>query len=176
MNKVSIIAMGVLLAASQVNAAAASDGTITFTGQINSQTCTVSVNGGGSSASVTLPAVASSLLQTSGNTAGATRFNMDLTNCATQTGDVFAYFEQGANVNADGRLINTGTATNVDLQLVDDESNPLNVGSTDQLDSPKTGTLTAGAATLSYAARYYSTGATTGGTVASTVTYSINYL
>ena len=52
MKKVSMVAMGLLLAAAQVSAAEASDGTINFTGTIASQTCTVSVNGAGSTATV----------------------------------------------------------------------------------------------------------------------------
>lgn len=176
MKKVSIISLGLLLAAAQVNAAEASDGTINFTGQIESQTCTVSLNGGTSTGSVELPTVSSSLLKTTGQTAGNTRFTIDLSDCSAQTGDVFAYFEQGANVNAEGRLTNTGTAKNVDLQLLDSASNALNAGSTDQTASPKTAALNAGAATLTYAAQYYATDAATSGTVASSVTYSINYL
>lgn len=176
MKKVSIISLGLLLAAAQVNAAEASDGTINFTGQIESQTCTVSLNGGTSTGSVELPTVSSSLLKTPGQTAGNTRFTIDLSDCSAQTGDVFAYFEQGANVNAEGRLTNTGTAKNVDLQLLDSASKALNAGSTDQTASPTTAALNAGAATLTYAAQYYATDAATSGTVASSVTYSINYL
>jgi major type 1 subunit fimbrin (pilin) len=88
---------------------------------------------------------------------------------------VYAYFEQGANVNADGRLTNTGTATNVDLQLLSG-NDVLNAGSTEQTTSPKTVALTAGAGTLTYSAQYYATGAATAGTVLSAVNYSINYL
>jgi major type 1 subunit fimbrin (pilin) len=101
---------------------------------------------------------------------------MALSNCSATTGDVYAYFEQGANVNADGRLTNTGTATNVDLQLLDSGNGVLNAGSTEQTTSPKTVALTAGAGTLTYSAQYYATGAATAGTVLSAVNYSINYL
>jgi len=176
MKKVAMISLGLLLAAAQVNAAEASDGTISFSGNIESQTCTVKVNGGESSTTVSLPTVSSSLLKNSGQTAGNTRFTVDLSDCSTQTGDVYVYFEQGANVNADGRLTNTGTATNVDLQLLDSANNVLNAGSTDQTTSPTTAALSAGAATLSYSAQYYATAAATSGTVTSSVTYSINYL
>ncbi|MDW8847675.1 fimbrial protein [Erwinia sp. MMLR14_017] len=176
MKKVTMVSLGVLLAAAQVNAAEASDGTITFTGSIDSQTCAVSINGGSSSATVTLPSVSSSVLSSAGQIAGNTRFTVELNECSTETGEVYAYFEQGANVNANGRLNNTGTATNVELQLLDGANNVLNAGSTDQTTSPTTEALTAGAATLSYSAQYYATAQATSGTVASSVTYSINYL
>lgn len=176
MKKVSMITLGLLLTAAQVNAAEASDGTISFTGNIESQTCAVSVNGGTSSATVPLPTVASGLLKTSGQTAGDTRFTLALSNCETKTGNVYAYFEQTANVNADGRLTNTGSATNVDLQLLDKNGKEINAGSADQTTSPATEALDAGVATLTYIARYYATAAATSGTVASSVTYSISYL
>lgn len=181
MKKVSMIALG-LLAAAQVHAAAASDGTINFTGEIKGQTCKVSLNGGDSTGTVTLPTVAASMLKDEGQTAGTTRFTINLTECATAqgetaTGDVYAYFEQGANVNADGRLTNQGTAANVDLQLLDNANQVVNVGSSVQSTSPTTATLDdAGAATLTYSAQYYSTGGAGSGSVASSVTYSINYL
>lgn len=176
MKKLSMIAMGMLLAAAQVNAAEASDGTISFTGNIAAQTCAVSVNGGGSSETVTLPKVAAGVLNNAGAIAGNTRFTLALSNCSATTGDVYAYFEQGASVNSNGRLINTGSAKNVDLQLLDSNNKPINVGSTDQDSAPATVALTNGAGTLTYSAQYYATSAAEAGDVASTVNYSINYL
>lgn len=174
MKKVTMISLGLLLAASQVNAAAASDGIISFSGNISGQTCTISVHNGGNSNEVPLPKVSTAALNGENITAGTTRFTIRLSGCSTKTGNVYAYFEQGTNVNANGRLNNTGTATNVELQLLDSESAELNVGSADQ--KTVTTALTDGAATLSYAVRYYATGAATAGTVTSSVTYSIHYL
>lgn len=176
MKKVSMVAMGLLLAAAQVSAAEASDGTINFTGTIASQTCTVSVNGAGSTATVTLPKVAAGVLNTAGAVAGNTRFTLALSDCSATTGDVYAYFEQGAGVNANGRLTNTGTAKGVDLQLLDNNNKAINAGSSEQSTAPATVALTAGAGTLSYSAEYYATATAEAGTVASTVNYSINYL
>lgn len=176
MKKVSMVAMGLLLVAAQVSAAEASDGTVNFTGTIASQTCTVSVNGGSSTATVTLPKVATGVLASAGEVAGNTRFTMALSDCSTTTGNVYAYFEQGAGVNANGRLTNTGTATGVDIQLLDSANAAINAGSTDQTTAPATVALTDGAGSLTYSAQYYATAAATAGTVASTVNYSINYL
>lgn len=174
MKKLTIISLGLLLTATQVNAS--SDGTISFNGKIDSQTCTVKVNGGDSSATVTLPDISSSRLQTAGQIAGNTRFSIDLSACSVETGNVYAYFEQGANVNADGRLINTGSAKNVELQLLDDAGTVLNAGSTAQTNAPLTKKLVEGAASLNYSAQYYATAAATAGNVISSVTYSISYL
>jgi len=172
----SLVAAGILATASA--SAVASDGTITFTGNVESQTCTVSVNGGDSSATVTLPTVASSVLATEGETAGSTAFTISLTACTDTSGSVYAYFEQGANVDTTtGKLTNTGTATNVQVQLKDSVSNILNIGSDDQTTSPTTsGLSTDGSTTLSYSAEYYATGAATSGTVSTSVTYSISYI
>ncbi|MEZ3501477.1 fimbrial protein [Pantoea sp. KPR_PJ] len=175
MKKFSVIALGLLVAA-QVHAAAASDGTVNFTGNIDSQTCTVSVNGGTNTGTVTLPKIAAAVLANAGQTAGETRFTIDLKDCSTQTGNVYAYFEQGANVNENGRLTNTGSAQNVELQLRDSNEAVINVGSTEQSTSPVTGALSEGAASLIYSAEYFATDKASAGTVVSSVTYSINYL
>lgn len=176
MKKVSMVTLGLLLATAQVSAAEASDGTINFTGTVASQTCTVSVNGAGNTATVPLPKVAAGVLNTAGAVAGNTRFTLALSNCSATTGDVYAYFEQGAGVNANGRLTNTGSATGVDLQLLDSANNAINTGSTEQSSAPATVALVDGAGTLTYSAQYYATAAAVAGTVASTVNYSINYL
>lgn len=178
MKKVSLITLGLLLSAAQVNAAEASDGTIDFTGKIESQTCTVSVNGGSNTETVTLPPVATGLLQGSGQTAGDTRFTIALSGCKTKDGKVYAYFEQTADVNTNGRLTNSGSAKNVDLQLLTKNGSEINAGSTEQISvNPSySETLADGAATLTYIVRYYATAAAEAGDVASAVNYSISYL
>ncbi|WP_083444805.1 fimbrial protein [Herbaspirillum rhizosphaerae] len=157
-------------------AAFASDGTINFTGSVTATTCTVS---GGSTISKALPPVSSTTLGAAGNTTGDTAIQISLTGCAggSATG-VRAFFESGTGVNAStGRLINTGTATNVDVQLAMPDNTPIVAGAASG--SQGTGPFTAlsgGAATLNYKARYYSTGAThTAGNVIASVTYSIEY-
>lgn len=174
-----------LLTVSSVNAAG---GTINFTGAVNSQTCNASVNGatGATAAVVTLPTVQAGVLAAAGNTAGQTAFNMNVTGCATTApsgaGTVKAFFEKSANVDANGRLINTtpstGTGTgasNVVLELVDGTSNAaLKAGDISQ----NTGsyiTIDGGNATLPYSVRYYAIGPATAGAVTSSVTYSLIY-
>lgn len=182
MNKIAVIAaLGSVFAVSAVQAAG--NGVINFTGAVNNQTCNASIGGvtGTTAAVVTLPTVQSSVLGTAGNTAGQTAFKMDVTGCAatnpTGAGTVKAYFEQGANVDANGHLINTtaGGASNVVLELVDGTGNtPIKAGDIAQ----NTGNYVAiasGNATLPYSVRYYATGAATAGAVTSSVTYSLIY-
>lgn len=180
MKKIAIvIAMGTAFAATGVQAAG--NGTINFSGKVVAQTCDAAVNGGANTSSVTLPTVQTSVLGSTGSTAGQTSFNIALTNCATPspTGGttVKAYFEKGAAVDANGRLTNqtAGGAQNVVLELVDGNDNsPIKVGDIAQ----NTGnfvTITSGKATLPYSVRYYATGAATAGAVTSSATYSLIY-
>ncbi|WP_370605687.1 fimbrial protein [Citrobacter braakii] len=178
---IAIAVLGSVFAVSAVQAAG--NGTINFSGEVNSQTCNATVNGatGATAAVVTLPAVQANILAAAGNTAGRTQFNVAVTGCAitnpSGAGNVKAYFERGANVDGNGRLINTasGGASNVLLELVDGTSGVvLKVGDASQ----NTGNFVAisgGSATLPYAVRYYATGAATAGAVASSVTYSLIY-
>lgn len=156
-------------------AAHAADGTITITGQVKDQTCKVIADS--KNVEVTLPTVGVSSLTTSGNTAGRTPFTINLENC--KAGNVSAFFETGGNVDAaSGRLNNTGTAENVQVQLLSDSSvvipvlaNATQAGVTTKVTVPEGG----GPAALNYYAEYYATGQATPGTVKTSVQYTINY-
>lgn len=157
-------------------AAHASDGTITFNGAIEAQTCTISVNGGNQDATVQLPTVAASTLSTKGNTAGATNFTIALSDCAGKATQVRSFFEAGPNVDAaSGNLRNNGAAGNVQVQLLNSDGVVLQAGNESQR-SNAASALTDGAATLVYGAQYYATGQATAGDVRTSVTYSIDYL
>lgn len=160
---------------------AASSGTITFTGSVNSETCAAVVNNGNADATVTLPAVPTSALKTAGATAGATTFTINLTGCDPANTRTRAFFEAGGQVNSAGRLNNSDTAgaTNVELELLDVDDNSSVVMAGDYASQSTSGTTidaSSGTGTLNYAVRYYATGAATSGAVASSVTYSIIYL
>jgi major type 1 subunit fimbrin (pilin) len=121
----------------------ASDGTITFTGAVTANTCTVSVNsgisgatGGAADATVVLPIVSTAALtgaaQVAGppvtaakTTAAGTFFSMTLSACVATHADIGGvvptyvniYFEAGPNVDVlTGGLINSG-ASNVEVNL-----------------------------------------------------------
>jgi len=173
-----ILAASVIAAFGMVNTAqAASTGTITFNGELTATTCDVSVEGQGADATVVLPTLGTNVLDAASKTAGDTRFNMALTNCAGTLNTASAYFEDGATVNAQGRLINSGTATNVDLQLLDGSGTRgvINVGSGDQTTNTTYVDTSTGSANLPYAVRYFATAPTTAGTVVSSVIYNLQY-
>jgi major type 1 subunit fimbrin (pilin) len=162
--------------------AIASDGTISFTGGIAASTCTITIIGASSSiagtGTINMPWVALSLLATSGNVAGSTSFGISLAACATFTGmtTVNAFFESGAGVNGTtGNLINTGTATNTEIELlVANTMTKIIPGSATQA-QPTAINLAGVTGVLNYVAQYISTGVAGAGTILSSVTYSLVY-
>lgn len=172
------------LGALSTSVLAASSGTITFNGELTDTTCKVDVNGQGENALVKLPTVSITELTQDKATAGRTSFNLNLTECVIGSTNgktkVSAFFQPGVTVDlATGRLKNVnGSATNVELQLLDASSNfdVINIGNTDQVDAMAYVDIsTAGEATLPYAVEYYAVAQTTPGTVTSSVVYNLQY-
>lgn len=166
---------GLVAAASSAHAA---DGTITITGEITAQTCTISGDGGGKDFTVTLPTVSTSSLATSGATAGRKPFRIALSNCSPNSGNASVYFEPGVTVNATtGQLKNSsGTATNVEVGLLNKDSSNIKLGAAQAQQNSQTVPIAGGAATLDYYAQYVATGgAATAGSVNTSVMYSVSY-
>lgn len=157
-------------------AALAADGTVNFTGKVTAQTCTVA--DGSKDKTVTLPTVPTSALASSGTTAGDTAFTLQLTDCSA--GDVYTYFLPGANVLANGNLKNTaGTsaATNVEIALYNADNSKILLGQPAASQNSKPVNLSAGGqdASMNYVAKYFATGVSTAGDVASSVDFNIAY-
>jgi len=181
MKKISVplivAAMG--LAASAAHAAPASNGGIlTINGELTANTCDVSGNGQGNNFTVTLPTVAANTLSAAGSTAGSTGFNIALTNCTPDSGNVHTFWEYGANTLSDGNLQNNGTAANVEVQLVDYNAGQkvIDVSKADGAQNSQTVAIASGKANLQYAAQYISPVGSAGpGSVTTNVTYSMSY-
>ncbi|KVL24393.1 fimbrial protein [Burkholderia ubonensis] len=166
---------GLVTAASSAHAA---DGTITIMGEITSQTCSISGNGGGKDFTVDLPTVSTSALSSTGTTAGRKPFKLSLTNCTSGSGNVSVYFEPGTTVNAGtGNLLNaTGTAKNVEIGLLNKNGSSIKLGAAQAQQNSQVVAITGGSAELEYAAQYVAMGgAATAGTVNTSVMYSIAY-
>lgn len=160
-----------------VSGSAFADNTIKFQGEVSDQTCVVSINGNSSSPLVLLPTQPTSALATSGTTAGDTAFTLALTGCtASSSATAIKTVFVGNNLTSDGRMGNTGTATNVTLRLVDpaNPSTPLDL--TGQVGAPGLD-LAANATSAShdFAVQYYAEGQSTPGSVLGSVQYSISY-
>jgi len=134
--KRAMIAAGITTAMALPLSGQASDGTISFTGAVTANTCTVSVNASGANATVALPTVSTSALTNAATktTAAGTFFNMAVSACTATVVDipnvagastpahvpttVQIYFEAGPNVDeVTGGLINTVTGSNVEVNL-----------------------------------------------------------
>jgi major type 1 subunit fimbrin (pilin) len=196
--KRALLVAGITTAMALPLATQASDGTITFTGAVTANTCTVGVNGGGANATVSLPTVGTSALTNAATkkTAAGTFFYMTLSACtATPLSDfggsapthVVIYFEAGPNVNpVTGGLINAPGGSNVEVNLYNASAAGTIVGS----QITPGATVTAGVVTTNstpqaiasvtqYFYAGYSTagaaGAATAGAVSTSVTYSLIY-
>lgn len=175
------LAIAILVSATGAQFVNAADGTINFNGELVNQTCTIAVDGvvTPAVATVTLPTISTGLLTTAGQAEGRTGFNIQLSNCVGTATTAAAFFNSGSTVDpVSGNLNNTtGTATNVQLQLVDAQGGAvIQAGNTNQKTNTTRNTIDAtGAANMPYAVQYFATGTTTPGTVVSSVTYNVDY-
>jgi major type 1 subunit fimbrin (pilin) len=175
------VAAGGLLGLASFGANAA-DGTITFTGTISDTTCSINsvVSGTPADKSITLPTVTAGTLSATGATAGTsnpTDLAFTLSGCSGAATKAIANFENGTTVDqTTGNLINSGTATNVQVQLLNASMKPINIttNSNNQLATDGVA-ITGGAASPKYFARYYATGKATAGTVNTQVQYTMQY-
>jgi major type 1 subunit fimbrin (pilin) len=174
------LAIGGLLGLASLGAHAA-DGTITISGTVSDTTCSINGSAVGADASkaITLPTVTASSLTALGQTTGTSKptdLEFKLTGCSTGT-KAIAYFENGQTVDqGSGNLLNTGTAKNVQVQLLNASLSPINIttNSNNQL-ATDGAAITGGAADLKYFARYYATGKAEAGTVNASVQFSMQY-
>lgn len=178
--KKKILALVMTFIVPGIHSAMANTGTVTFGGELTANTCNVSVDGGNSSNTVTLPKISQSVLDSAGKTAGRTPFTMELSGCSGALKTAAAFFEQGPGVTNTGFLINTGgTAGNsVYLQLRDGSNSDaiIKVGDRSQLTNTKFLDISSGGATLLYSAEYRAASNTvSAGTVVAAVNYNIQY-
>ncbi|HFI4297142.1 TPA: fimbrial protein [Escherichia coli] len=180
--KIKVIALATFVSAVFAGSTMAYDGTITFTGKVVAQTCTV--NTSDKDLAVTLPTVATSSLKDNAATSGLTPFAIRLTGCATgmnSAQSVKAYFEPSSNIDlATHNLKNTATPTkadNVQIQLLNSNgTSTILLGEADNGQDVQSETIGSdGSATLRYMAQYYATGQSTAGDVKATVHYTIAY-
>ena len=168
----SLVITGALFSASAV---AASDNTINFQGEVADETCSISVNGNAASPVVLMPTVSKADLAASGDVAGQTAFTVGLTGCTGNSAKKISTVFVGNNVTANVNLANTGTAQNVEVQLVDSKDAVINLtgGYTGDGDLTLAADETESSAT--YNAQYYANGVAAAGTVAASLQYAVTY-
>lgn len=151
-------------------AQAANTGTITISGKVLSDTCTVAVNGG---ATVVLPTVMTNSLSTVGSSTGTTPFNVALSGCDTNTTSASMAFS-GSNIDSTtGNLKNTVSGgSNVQVQLL----NGLSVINASSGTNAPVISVNSGSGSVAMNARYVAaTAAASAGLVASTVSFTLTY-
>lgn len=158
--------------------AQAADGTISITGEITAQTCTI--NGGGTGAkdfTVALPKVSASTLTTAGMTSGSTPFSIAVSGCTPASGSIHAFFENGPTTDSTtGNLTVTGAnASLVQIQLQNSDGSAIKAGFADASQNSKAFPIADGAGTLSYKAQYYALDQAVAGPVNSQVVYTLAY-
>lgn len=157
--------------------ASTSNNTLKFQGEVADQTCVVDINGTANTPVVLLPTVATSDLKSPNDVAGLTSFTINLTGCSAAVSDTnISSVFQGMNTTTAGNLGNTGTATNVAIQLLDPKGDPVNL-SAGMVQVPgivlKTGASTA---SQDLSVQYISeSGSATPGSVMATTQYAITY-
>jgi major type 1 subunit fimbrin (pilin) len=176
--KTRLLALAIAIA--PTFAFAQSANTINFQGEVTDQTCQVTINGNAANPTVLLPTVPSTSLANAGDTAGQTTFQIAVSDCAPMAADqslktVFV----GNQVTAAGNLGNTGTATNVALQLLDPATpaSPFDLASAGGYAATGLKLLQGDtSASYDYAVRYISeAGGATPGSVLGSVQYAVSY-
>lgn len=175
MRNIKLTLCAMALAAASTSALAATQGTVTFNGELTADTCEIAPDS--LDRQVPLPPVAVQTLNVPGIEAGTTGFDLNVENCPAGITQVAAHFEAIGSSGLDtatGNLTNASpaadAATNVQVRLYDTDQQALAVGST--------GTATLidnGNATMHYFGGYYSTAATTAGPVYAQVRYTLAY-
>jgi major type 1 subunit fimbrin (pilin) len=175
-----IAGLGVAAFAPQAaNAAPNSGGTITITGAIAASTCSVAV-AGSASPTIVLPTTMTNALATAGASSGWTASNIVLTGCTVIAPyTTVVPFFSGANIDTTtGYLKNTGTATNVQVALSSTQSltGALTLqGLSGAQGLAPTPLATGGTTTYTLYAGYVAQGASTAGSVSTSVIYALNY-
>ncbi|MEZ6878808.1 fimbrial protein [Enterobacter sp. KBR-315C3_2022] len=178
MNKLSFTSIALLSVLSTAPAFASSDNTISFQGEVTDQTCSLTVNGNETAPIILLPTVAATSLAASGDVAGATTFDMGVTGCTSATSSTTistVFVGNLVDTTNEGTLGNSGTAKNVNIQILDSSDTAIDLSSTYTASGDLTLATGDTAATSTYTAQYYATGAATAGTVAASLQYAISY-
>ncbi|SCC14023.1 fimbrial protein [Kosakonia oryziphila] len=163
------------MATVSTSALAATQGTVTFNGELIAETCEIAADS--LDRQVQLPTISIQTLNAAGTSAGSKGFELNVEKCPEGITNVAAHFEAIGNDSDPGtgnlrnQYAGTGTAaTNVQVRLYNSDQKPLKVGETGAA-FPVTG----GKATMRYYGGYYAIGATTAGLVYAQADYTLAY-
>lgn len=148
---------------------------------VTTPSCTLTT--GSQNIAVTLPGVPASSLSTAGQVGGRTGFSIAVTGCPSSVSSITTYFYGGNVDTATGNLLNKGSATNVEVQLLNGSggsASALSVidlrGAQATAQNSSVFNVSGGNAALNYYAQYIASGgAATAGSVSTSVTFTIAY-
>lgn len=174
MRNVKMTLCAIALAVTSGSALAATQGIVNFSGELIADTC--QLDSGSTTVNVTLPTLSTQTLNASGIEAGSKVFEIKAVNCDASISKVAAHFEAIGGSPTDtvtGNLKNeatTGAAGNVQVRIYNSDMKQLRLGDTGQAAQ-----VSGGEATMRYYGGYYSTEATTPGTVLAKAVFTLAY-
>jgi len=127
---------------------------------------------------VTLPAVFTSQLGSTGATGGMTPVQLNLTGCPASTPVSISFSGTAATISGTPSttvLASTGSAPNVGVQLLGNGGSPAPVDITGSVKTAVGTTSSSGSLGVTYYAQYYATGAASPGTINATAVYTLTY-
>lgn len=180
-----VVAMGIA-AAGVASAAASTGGTITFTGAVTDQTCTIKggsgTDGGTGNFTVALDPVPASALAAAGDTAGNKPFQVIVggagqTTCQDGKVATMSFETSSPRIDpATGALTNalSGQATNTEVQVLDGTGTAIALN--DPANAVQSPAIVNNTATIDFQAQYLAAnGGATSGLVSTDVLYQVTY-
>ncbi|WP_174434392.1 fimbrial protein [Burkholderia metallica] len=155
------------------------DGIAEFNGEVQAATC--KINGEYTSEPSFLVKLgnfpAGAFRQVGGTPTMTKKYQIKLTDCTPEFGRVTVYFEPGATTDPeDGDLINTGTARNVELVLMNDDFTKINLAGGRGAQNSKQFNIVNGSAVLTYFAGYVATSLpVVAGSFSTSTTYVLDF-
>lgn len=149
--KKSLLAVGLFAGAMVSSAAFAADGTVNFTGAITDTACKIDT--ASKDQTVDLGKISAAAFNKAGSTAGAKQFILTINECPTDVKAAMVRFD-GTQVPGNDAVLalnnDEGKATNVGIQISDNDNNVINL-----YQNSSAFALTAGDNKLNFTARYY---------------------
>ncbi|MEL4014910.1 fimbrial protein [Dryocola clanedunensis] len=149
--KKSLLAVGLFAGAMVSSAAFAADGTVNFTGSITGTACKIDT--ASKDQTVDLGKISSTAFNEAGSTAGAKQFIIKINECPEGVKAAMVRFD-GTQVPGNDAVLalnnDAGKATNVGIQISDNDNNVINLYQNSSVFA-----LTTGDNKLNFTARYY---------------------
>lgn len=184
LNRAMLLSLVAIFPALQAKASSCQDTSckipVQFQGIYQEETCEISIDGKGSSETVTLPKLGTSVLQKDGAEAGGQIFNISLKGCPINRTIALRFISAGTVADtATGNMVNTtgdGYSKNVQIRLRNEATNQMIIDNTDSVQNYDISDQGEDV-THQFSASYYAKGtsAVTAGLVSTTASIDLIY-